>query len=77
VAGAVWLVTGSLLYLAGTIAVTRIVHLPRNAALMGIDPDNPESEGWWRRYVSEWTAWNHVRTAAALAAAACLTISLL
>ena len=30
----------------------------------------------WTRYVAEWTTWNHVRTAAALAAAAAFTIAL-
>ena len=28
-----------------------------------------ETARHWARYVSEWTAWNHVRTAAALGAA--------
>ena len=30
----------------------------------------------WAEYVSGWTSWNHVRTAASLAAAASLTIAL-
>jgi uncharacterized membrane protein len=31
----------------------------------------------WRAYVSEWTAWNHVRAAAALSAAVVFTLALL
>jgi uncharacterized membrane protein len=35
------------------------------------------AEGHWRRYVAEWTRWNHVRVVAALAAAAAYTEALL
>jgi len=30
----------------------------------------------WEEYVTKWTAWNHMRVAAALAATALLTIAL-
>ena len=44
--------------------------------LAAVEPDSGDGAGPWTRYVARWTAWNHVRTAAALAAAASLTIAL-
>ncbi len=67
---------GSALYVIGTILVTIAFNVPRNDALAAVDPESADGENYWRRYLAEWTAWNHVRTAAALAAAASLTIAL-
>ena len=69
-------IAGSLLYLVGTLLVTMVFNVPRNAALAALDPASAEAAPRWRDYVASWTAWNHARTAAALAAAACFTIAL-
>jgi uncharacterized membrane protein len=61
---------GAGLYLVGTFGVTIVFNVPRNNALARLDPAGAVSE--WRRYVQEWTWWNHVRTLAAVAAAALL-----
>ena len=74
--GAVFLLVGSPLYLFGTILVTMVFNVPRNEALAAVDPARAERARLWAGYVTGWTAWNHVRTAAALAAAASLTIAL-
>jgi uncharacterized membrane protein len=74
--GAVYLLTGSLLYLIGTIGVTIVFNVPRNDALAAVAADKADGMDLWPRYVSGWTAWNHVRTAAALAAAAALALAL-
>ena len=74
--GAAYLVVGSLLYLVGTILVTILFNVPRNNALAGVDPTSPESANVWANYLSSWTAWNHVRAIAALAAAASFTMAL-
>ena len=74
--GAVWLLVGGLLYLVGAIAVTMAFNVPRNNALAAVAPESAEGAGLWARYVEEWTAWNHVRAAACLAAAASLTLAL-
>ena len=73
--GATSLFLGSVLYLAGTVLVTMVCNVPRNEALAAVGPASAEAAVRWR-YVAGWTAWNHVRTAAALAASALLTISL-
>lgn len=71
-----WL-AGSVLYLVGTVMVTMLFNVPRNNALAAIAPSSPEAARLWVSYLSRWTAWNHVRTIAALAAAALFTIALL
>jgi uncharacterized membrane protein len=71
-ASAPWQLTGSILYLAGTIGLTIGYHVPRNDALAGVEPTAPAAEAQWRRYLSDWTRWNHVRVVAGLAAAAAL-----
>lgn len=70
------LVAGAALYLAGTIGLTGGYHVPRNNALDALDPDDETSAAAWAAYLRDWTRWNHVRTAAALLAAAALTLAL-
>lgn len=74
--GAVYLLVGSLLYLIGTVLVTIAFNVPLNDALAIAKPDTTEGTNLWARYLTNWTFWNHVRTIAALAAAAALTIAL-
>lgn len=73
---AVYLLVGSLLYLIGTFLVTMVGNVPLNDALAIIKPDSAEGLSLWAKYLTDWTFWNHVRTVAALAAAASLTLSL-
>ncbi len=71
-----WLLAGSLLYLLGCILVTIACNVPRNKALAAVQPENAEAADLWARYLTEWTAWNHVRTLASLAAAGCFVMAL-
>ncbi len=71
-----YLVVGSTLYLFGTVLITMLFNVPRNEALATIDPASPDAANFWVEYVSGWTTWNHIRTIAALAASASLTIAL-
>ena len=71
---AYWL-AGGLLYLVGTFLVTGRFNVPRNDALAAVAPASPEAAAVWTSYLASWTAWNHVRTVAALAAAAAFTIA--
>ena len=70
------LLAGALLYLAGSFLVTIVFNVPRNDALAAVDPSSAAGTTLWASYLTAWTAWNHVRTAAALAAAAALSIAL-
>jgi uncharacterized membrane protein len=67
---------GGTLYLLGTIGVTVACNVPLNNRLATLHPQGAEAAGYWAKYVTTWTAWNHVRTIAALAAAALLTVAL-
>ena len=74
--GATCLLAGSLLYLVGTVLVTIAFNVPLNDALAAVEPGSTEGASLWTRYLATWTAWNHVRTVAAFAAAASLTLAL-
>ncbi|WP_030784059.1 DUF1772 domain-containing protein [Streptomyces sp. NRRL S-920] len=74
--GTVELLLGSALHLFGSFGVTVAANVPRNDALAEVDPRSAEGAAYWRTYVREWTAWNHVRGAASLAAAACFLLAL-
>ena len=73
---AAYLLVGSLLYLVGAIGVTIAFNVPLNYALAIVKPDSAEGATLWARFLTDWTFWNHIRTAAALAATALLTIAL-
>ncbi|PXY19420.1 DUF1772 domain-containing protein [Prauserella muralis] len=75
-AGSGWALTGGLLYVAGTVGLTRVVHIPRNEALARVAAGSDSGRAYWTRYLREWTAWNHVRTVAALAACASLVLAM-
>jgi uncharacterized membrane protein len=73
---AVYLLLGSFFYLVGTLGVTIALNVPLNNALAIAQPDSLEGQNLWTLYLKRWTMWNHVRTIAALIAAACFTIAL-
>jgi uncharacterized membrane protein len=65
------LVAAGLLYLGGSFYVTRAFNIPRNRRLARLDAESSEAATYWPLYVREWSYWNHVRTVASLASAAC------
>ena len=67
---------GSLVYLIGTIGVTIAGNIPLNDALAIVSPDSAEGTILWAKYLSDWTFWNHIRTAAAFLAATLFAIAL-
>lgn len=73
---AAYLLAGGALYLAGCFFVTIAFNVPRNNALAALSAQDPANAAAWSRYVLEWTRWNHVRTAASLAAALCFSLAL-
>ena len=68
-----WIAPAGALYLIGAIGVTIAANVPRNDALEKLDPAAASSAARWATYLSEWTAFNHVRTVTALVAAGLLT----
>jgi len=73
--GTIWLLTGALLYLIGSIGVTMIFNVPMNNTLAAATAENTESV--WKDYLTNWTFWNHVRTIASLAASASFMVALI
>ncbi len=71
------LVAGAALYLVGTFGVTVALNVPRNDRLAAMPADSDAAHGYWPTYVREWTFWNHLRTVAALASAACGILALM
>jgi uncharacterized membrane protein len=67
---------GGGLYLVGVVGVTIARNVPLNDGLAKLHPRDAEATVRWEEYVAKWTALNHARAAAALAAAATLTIAL-
>ena len=74
--GAPYVLAGCVLYVVGTFLVTCVFNVPMNDALATLKPDSAQAAGLWNGYLANWTMWNHVRTVAALAAAASITIGL-
>ncbi|HEV7371543.1 DUF1772 domain-containing protein [Arenibaculum sp.] len=70
--GAAFMLAGGVLYVAGTFGVTIALNVPWNDALAAVQPASAEGARVWAAYLERWTLWNHLRTACALAAAACL-----
>jgi uncharacterized membrane protein len=71
------LLAAGLLYLVGTFGVTVALNVPRNERLARLDAESASAEAYWPVYQREWRFWNHVRTVAAIAAAACATVALI
>lgn len=65
-----YLLAASVAYLVGVILVTIVRNVPLNNALAAVEPGSAQGDEVWARYLSVWTAWNHVRTVAPLLAAA-------
>lgn len=73
---AVCLISGSLIYLGGTVLVTIFGNVPWNDALAAVDPASSAGAKFWAEYLRVWTNWNHVRCAAALVAATVLALAM-
>jgi uncharacterized membrane protein len=74
--GSLYLLAGSLLHLLGSLVVTIAFNVPLNNRLAAGSADSLEGAAVWTEYLSVWTAWNHVRTLACLAATALFTMAL-
>ena len=70
------LLAAGLLYLAGSFFVTLAFNVPRNMRLERLGAESPEAAAYWPVYVREWSKWNHLRTAASIASAACSAAAL-
>jgi uncharacterized membrane protein len=75
--GTAYTFSGAALYVVGTVLVTAVCNVPMNDALAAVTPTDSRAAELWSRYLRDWTAWNHVRTVAPLAATGLLIIGLM
>jgi uncharacterized membrane protein len=67
---------GAIFYVVGTFLVTVLGNVPLNNQLAAVSATDPGTHEVWEHYLDRWTMWNHVRTAAAMAAALLYTLGL-
>ncbi len=67
---------GGTIHVLGMFACTMLIEVTQNNALQRIDPDGEAALPVWRRYLTRWTAWNHVRTLACTAACVLFVVAL-
>ncbi|RXF72728.1 DUF1772 domain-containing protein [Hansschlegelia zhihuaiae] len=66
----------AVVYVAGCVGVTMARNVPLNEELKAASADGPAIEALWRRYLRDWTWWNHMRTIACVLAAAGFMLAL-
>ncbi|MEP9350882.1 anthrone oxygenase family protein [Xanthobacter sp. KR7-225] len=69
------MILGAALYLLGSILVTIAGNVPLNGRLAALSAAAVDAAAW-SAYRGPWMLWNHVRTLASLAAAACFAAAL-
>lgn len=65
-AGSLLIAAGGFVFLVGVIGVTVAFNVPMNEQLAGISATSADGVEFWKRYLTDWTAWNHARTIASM-----------
>ncbi len=73
---AIYWLAGAILYVIGTFVLTIVCNVPLNDELAAVDPASTQGASVWARYLTDWTWWNSVRTAASLAATAAFVMAI-
>jgi uncharacterized membrane protein len=73
---AFYLLLGSVIYLVGCFLTTALFNVPLNNALARVDPGSMDGARLWARYLTSWSAWNHVRTLSSILASAAYAFAL-
>ena len=76
--GSIWVLTGAVFGILGGV-ITMVFNVPLNNHLGVVDPaavSFADAAREWQAYYSTWTAWNHVRTATSVIAAALMAVGL-
>jgi uncharacterized membrane protein len=74
--GAAAMFCGGAIHVLGMFACTMFIEVPQNNALQRVDPGSEAALPVWQRYLTRWTAWNHVRTLACTVACALFVAAL-
>ena len=76
--GSGWILAGAVVGILAAI-ITMVFNVPLNNHLDTVDPVGlsvADAASEWQAYLSTWTAWNHVRAAASIIAAALMLVGL-
>ena len=73
IAGSVWVIAGTLIYLLAVVLCTMAANVPMNETLAGLDAATPQAADYWAHYLSRWTRYNHIRSAGSVMAALCFS----
>lgn len=65
-AGSALAIGAAVLFLVGTLGVTIVFNVPMNNALAAVNATSAQGDALWNTYLSQWTAWNHVRTVSSI-----------
>ena len=68
--GALPMLAGGIIYVAGMFLCTIIFNVPLNNALAAVEPSSAAAASVWPRFLKDWTLWNHVRTISCIASTA-------
>jgi uncharacterized membrane protein len=74
---AMFFIGGAVFYFAGTFLVTIFGNVPLNDQLAAVSATESAALELWTHYLARWTMWNHVRTAAAMAASLLFALGLM
>jgi uncharacterized membrane protein len=74
--GVTSLLVGSLFYLVGAFLTTVLFNVPLNNALARVDSGSIAGAELWARYLTTWSAWNHVRALSSILASAAFAFAL-
>ena len=74
--GSGFAVAGAACYLLGGFGVTAVGNVPLNNRLDQASIDTERGRMLWKRYLRDWTRWNHVRTVFCIAAVPLLALAL-
>ena len=71
---AIWFVAGGASYFLGVFVLTLLANVPMNKRLDKMDAETESGQTYWLKYLSVWTAWNHMRTGSSAASAICFLV---
>ena len=66
---------GAALYVIGSFVLTIAFNVPLNNALDAADATIASGQDVWQNYLTNWTFWNHIRTAASILSTAAFTLA--
>ena len=71
---AIWFMAGGTSYVLGVFGLTLLANVPMNKRLDKLDAEAEPGQTYWLKYLSVWTAWNHIRTVSSATSSICFLV---